>query len=56
MIDPDRRELQVAAVIGAVLGVITGYFLGHGWLNTLIWGLVGAVVVGGLVYCFRIFR
>jgi uncharacterized membrane protein YeaQ/YmgE (transglycosylase-associated protein family) len=53
---PDRTELQVAAVIGAVLGVVTGYLLGHGWFNILIWGLVGAVVVSGLIYCLRAFR
>jgi uncharacterized membrane protein YeaQ/YmgE (transglycosylase-associated protein family) len=56
MTNPDRTELQVAAVIGAVLGVVTGYLLGHGWLNILIWGLIGAVVVDGLVYCLRVFR
>jgi membrane-associated phospholipid phosphatase len=56
MINPDRTELQVAAVIGAVLGVGTGYLLGHGWLDILIWGLIGAVVVSGLIYCLRAFR
>jgi hypothetical protein len=45
MMDPDRKELQVTAIIGAALGVVTGYLLGHGWLNILIWGLIGAVVV-----------
>jgi membrane-associated phospholipid phosphatase len=56
MINPDRTELQVAAVIGVVLGVGTGYLLGHGWLDILIWGLIGAVVVSGLIYCLRAFR
>ena len=56
MMDPDRKKLQVAAIIGAALGVVTGYLLGHGWLNILIWGLIGAVVVSGLVYCLRVFR
>jgi uncharacterized membrane protein YeaQ/YmgE (transglycosylase-associated protein family) len=56
MTDQDRAELQVAAIIGAVLGVVTGYLLGHGWLNILIWGLIGAVVISGLVYCLRAFR
>jgi len=54
MTDQDRAELQVAAIIGAALGVVTGYLLG--WLNILIWGLIGAVVVSGLVYCLRAFR
>jgi hypothetical protein len=56
MMDPDREKLQVAAIVGAALGVVTGYLLGHGWLNILIWGLIGAVVVSGLVYCLRVFR
>ena len=56
MSNPDRTELQVAAAIGAALGVVTGYLLGHGWLNILIWGLIGAVVVSGLIYCLRAFR
>jgi uncharacterized integral membrane protein len=47
MINPDRTELQVPAVIGALLGVVTGY---------LLWGLIGAVVVSGLIYCLRAFR
>ena len=56
MTDQDRAELQVAAIIGAALGIVTGYLLGHGWLNILIWGLIGAVVVAGMVFCLRAFR
>ena len=56
MMDPDRKELQVTAIIGAALGVVTGYLLGQGWLNILIWGLIGAVVVAGIVFCLRAFR
>ena len=56
MMDPDRAKLQVAAVVGAVLGIITGYMLGHGWVLTIIWALIGAVVVSGAVYCYRAFR
>ena len=56
MMDPDQKELQVTAIIGAALGVVTGYLLGHGWLNMLIWGLIGAVVVAGMVFCLRAFR
>jgi outer membrane lipoprotein SlyB len=43
MIQRDRIELIVVAVIGAVLGGITGIALGHDWLATLIWALIGAV-------------
>ena len=56
MMDPDRKELQVAAIIGATLGVVTGYLLRHGWLNIFIWGIIGAVVVTGMVFCLRAFR
>jgi hypothetical protein len=51
----DRAELQVAAVIGAVLGGVTGYIISDlagrgGWPKLLIWALVGAVVVTGIVF------
>jgi uncharacterized membrane protein YjjB (DUF3815 family) len=41
----DRVEQLIAAVIGALLGIITSYLLGHGWALTVIWALIGAVVV-----------
>ena len=55
MTNRDRAELQVAAVIGAVLGGVTGYLLSYlvesgGWLKILIWALIGAVVVSGMVF------
>jgi len=53
MIQRHRIELIVVAVIGAVLGDITGIVLGHEWLGILIWALVGAVVVSGMVYFLR---
>ena len=61
MTSRDRAELQVAAVIGAVLGGVTGYLLSNlvesgGWLKILIWALIGAVVVTGMVFCLRVFR
>ena len=61
MIKQDRTELEVAAVIGALLGGVTGYFLSSlvergGSLKTLIWALIGAVVVTGMVFCLRAFR
>jgi hypothetical protein len=42
MIDQYRAELQVAAVIGAVLGGVTGYLISHqagtgGWPKIVIW-------------------
>jgi uncharacterized membrane protein YeaQ/YmgE (transglycosylase-associated protein family) len=61
MTSRDRAELQVAAVIGAVLGGVTGYLLSNlvesgGWLKILIWALIGAVVVAGMVFCLRAVR
>ena len=61
MTTQDRAELQVAAVIGAVLGGITGSPMSYragsgGWPKILIWALIGAVVVSGMVYCLRAFR
>jgi len=57
----DRAALQVAAVVGAVLGGVTGYLLSYlvesgGWLKILIWALIGAVVLTGIVFCLRAFR
>ena len=52
--DPDRAKLQVAAVIGAVLGIVTCYVVGFGWIGILLCKLICAVdgpatcyVVGG---------
>jgi len=56
MMDSDRAKLQVAAVVGALLGIVTGYVLGKPLLGILIWALIGAVVVSGTAYCLRAFR
>jgi len=56
MIQWDRIELIVAAVIGAALGGVTGVLLGHERLGILIWALFGAVVVSGVVYFYRSLR
>jgi hypothetical protein len=45
MTDQDRARLQVAAVIGAVLGGATGYLITHqagtgGWPKIVIWALI----------------
>src|SRR5215469_13373636 len=60
MTKPDRGELEVAAVVGAVLGGVTGYLLSNlvesgGWLKILIWAIIGAVVVTGMVFVFELF-
>ena len=56
MIHRDRIKLIVAAVIGAALGGVTGVVLGHERLGILIWALIGAVVVSGVVYFYRSLR
>jgi len=53
--DEDRGGLLVAAIAGAALGIVTGYSLERGWFIMLIWGLIGAVVVSGAVYGYRVF-
>jgi hypothetical protein len=61
-----RAGLLVATAAGAAVGVAFGYTrLRYGWSVTewikerpgdiLLWALVGAVVVGAAVYCYRIF-
>ena len=50
MTDPDRVKLQVAAVIGAVLGIVTFYVVGSRWLAALLCALIGAV--HGPVTCY----
>jgi hypothetical protein len=52
MIQRDQLELLLAAVAGAGLGGITGIVLGHEELGTLVWALIGAVVVSGVVYFY----
>ena len=56
MIQRDRLELLLAAVAGAGLGGVAGIVLGHEELGTLIWALVGAAVVSGVVYFYWSFR
>jgi hypothetical protein len=56
MIQRDQLELLLAAVAGAGLGGITGIVLGHEALGVLIWALVGATLVSGVVYFYWSFR
>jgi uncharacterized membrane protein YeaQ/YmgE (transglycosylase-associated protein family) len=51
----DQVGLIVATAFGALLGFVNGYAPGHEWHN-LLWAVIGAVVVGGAVYCYRAFR
>jgi outer membrane lipoprotein SlyB len=56
MIQRDQLELLLAALAGAGLGGITGIVLGREELGTVIWALIGAVVVSGVVYFHRSLR
>jgi hypothetical protein len=49
----DRVRLLFATAFGVLLGFTNGY--SHGWFSIL-WALVGAVVIGGFFYCYRAFR
>ena len=55
-LDRQRAKFQIAAVIGAVLGIVTGHALGKSLLAILIWALIGAIVVSGAFYCYRVLR
>jgi len=52
----DRVELLFSAVAGAVFGVVSGYLIGSRGLGLLIWPLIFAGIVSGMVYCLRAFR
>ena len=56
MIKPDRQELLIAAVTGAVIGVVAGYLDESRGLGLLIWAVGFAAIVNGLVYFLRGFR
>ena len=56
MIKPDRQELLIAAVTGAVIGVVAGYLDESRGLGLLIWTVGFAAIVSGLVYFLRGFR
>jgi hypothetical protein len=52
----DRAELLFSAVIGAALGIVTGYLVRSGLFSMVIWAFLGAVVVSGMVYWLRALR
>ena len=53
----DRAELIIAAVTGAVLGFVGGYYLDHSrGFGLLVWTLVCAIIASGMVYCLRTIR
>lgn len=50
IMDSDRAKLQVAAAVGAVLGIVTYYVVGSGWIGILLCNLIGTV--HGPVTCY----
>jgi hypothetical protein len=59
MLNPRKWEYQnqvgllVSTIAGAGFGILIGYRSENGLLGTLIWALIGAVVVGGAFYLGR---
>ena len=47
-------RLLVAALVGAVLGIAVRYSVQLEWFNVF-GALIGAVVAGGVFYCYRAF-
>lgn len=54
MIQWHRIELIIAAMAGAVVGIVAGKLLEHERLGILIWALIGAIAVSGVVYLHRL--
>jgi len=62
MLDPlkwklkDQVGLLVSTIAGAGFGIAIGYVSGNGWLGTLIWAFISAVILGGAFYFNQLFR
>ena len=52
----DQAGLIIATLAGAGFGIAISYTSGNEWLGTLIWTLIGAVILGGTFYFNRPFR
>jgi hypothetical protein len=50
--DEDRAEL-LAALAGAVVGIVGGYLSGNGWFIMLTWAVVFSIVASEGVRAFR---
>ena len=51
-----QAGLLVSTIAGAGLGIAIGYVSGNGWLGTLIWALISAVILGGAFYFNQLVR
>jgi len=45
-----KYESRVGLLVSAIAGAGFGILIGYGLLGTLIWALVGAVILGGAFY------
>ena len=52
----DQAGLIIATIAGAGFGIVIAYQSGNGWLGTLIWALISAVILGGAFYFSRVIR
>ena len=50
----DQAALIIATLAGAGFGIAISQRSGNEWLGTLIWTLIGAVIVGGAFYFHRL--
>jgi hypothetical protein len=52
----DQAGLIIATIAGAGFGIVIAYQSGNGWLGTLIWALISAVILGGAFYFSQVIR
>ena len=52
----DQAGLIIATIAGAGFGIVIAYQSGNGWLGTLIWALISAVILGGAFYFNQVIR
>jgi len=52
----DQAGLLVSTMAGAGFGIAIAYQSGNEWVGTLIWALVGAVILGGAFYFNQVIR
>ena len=52
----DQAGLIIATIAGAGFGIVIAYQSGNGWLGTLIWALISAVILGRAFYFSQVIR
>ena len=51
-----QAGLLASTIAGAGFGIVISYQSGNGWLGTLIWALISAVILGGAFYFNQVIR